>query len=55
MDRLKRGVFRSIVDLELTINRFAADINTDPGCSIGRRSMGLAGNKRGKQTLESIH
>jgi hypothetical protein len=55
IDRLKRGVFQPVVDLELTINRFAADINTDPGCLFGRRSRALAAIKRGKQTLESIH
>ena len=28
--RLKRGVFRSVVDLQLTINRFVAEANADP-------------------------
>jgi hypothetical protein len=28
--RLERGVFRSVVDLQVTINRFVADINADP-------------------------
>jgi hypothetical protein len=28
--RLKRGVFQSVVDLQLTINRFVADTNADP-------------------------
>lgn len=28
--RLKRGVFRSVVDLQEVINRFLADYNADP-------------------------
>jgi hypothetical protein len=28
--RLKRGVFQSVVDLQFTINRFVADINANP-------------------------
>ena len=28
--RLKRGVFKSVVDLQAAINRFVADTNTDP-------------------------
>jgi hypothetical protein len=28
--RLKRGVFRSVVDLQFAINRFVAEINADP-------------------------
>ena len=28
--RLKRGAFQSVVDLQLTINRFVADTNADP-------------------------
>src|SRR5213083_779171 len=28
--RLQRGVFRSVVDLQLAINRFVADTNADP-------------------------
>ena len=28
--RLKRGVFRSVVDLQAAINRFVAETNVDP-------------------------
>ncbi len=28
--RLKRGAFRSIIDLQVTINRSVADTNADP-------------------------
>ena len=28
--RLKRGVFQSVVDLQLAINRFVAETNADP-------------------------
>jgi hypothetical protein len=40
---LKRGVFRSVVDLQAAINRFVADTNADPAV------------KRGDQVLDSIH
>jgi hypothetical protein len=33
--RLKRGVFRSVVDLQLAINRFLADTTTIPNRSCG--------------------
>jgi len=33
--RLKRGVFRSVVDLQATINRFVAETNADPRPSHG--------------------
>ena len=55
--RLKRVVFRSVVDLQVAINRFDAETNAylkhfvwtaDP-------KRVLAAVKRGKQTLESIH
>jgi transposase len=32
--RLKRGAFQSVVDLQLTINRFVADTNADPKPSV---------------------
>jgi hypothetical protein len=55
--RLERGVFRSVVDLQLTINRFVADIIADPKPFVWTADPKrvLAAVKRGKQTLESIH
>ena len=50
--RLKRGVFQSVVDLQLTINRFVADTNADPSPSFGRpiqnasSPLSNAGSKR---------
>src|SRR3546814_15945424 len=35
--RLKRGIFRSLVDLQAAINRFVAEHNTDPKRSEERR------------------
>jgi DDE superfamily endonuclease len=55
--RLKRGVFRSLDDLKLAINRFVADTNADPKpfvCTADPHRV-LAAVKRGKQALESIH
>ena len=55
--RLKRGVFRSVVDLQAAINRFVDEHNVapkpftwtaDPDCII-------AAVRRGHQTLDSIH
>src|SRR5215216_4357825 len=55
--RLKRGVFRSVVDLQLAINRFVADTNADPKPFVWTADPKrvLAAIKRGKQTLESLH
>jgi len=55
--RLKRGVFRSIVDLQAAINRFIAEANDDPKPFVwtARPNAILAAVKRGRQTLESIH
>jgi hypothetical protein len=55
--QLKRGVFQSVVDLQLTINRFVADTNADPKPFVWTADPKrvLAAIKRGKQTLESIH
>ncbi len=36
--RLKRGVFRSIVDLQAAINRFLKEINNHPKLRVDRRS-----------------
>ena len=55
--RLKRGAFQSVVDLQLTINRFVADTNADPKPFVWTADPKrvLAAIKRGKQPLESIH
>jgi hypothetical protein len=49
--------FQSVVDLQLTINRFVADTNADPKPFVWTADPKRvpAAIKRGKQTLESIH
>jgi transposase len=55
--RLKRGVFRSIVDLQAAINRFLVEHNTDPKPFIWTADPNkiIAAVKRGHQVLDSIH
>jgi transposase len=55
--RLKRGVFRSVPDLQAAINRFLAETNNSPKPFVWTAdpSKVLAAVKRGKQTLESVH
>ena len=55
--RLKRGVFRSVSELEAAINRFLAETNADPTPFVwtARPNRILAAVKRGKEKLESIH
>jgi transposase len=55
--RLKRGVFRSIVDLQAAINRFLAEHNTDPKPFTWTADPDkiIAAVKRGHQVLDSIH
>ena len=55
--RLKRGVFRSVVDLQPAINRFIAGTNSNPKPFIWTANPNrvLAAVKRGKQTLKSLH
>jgi transposase len=55
--RLKRGVFRSVAELEDAINRFIDETNADPKPFVwtARPNRILAAVKRGKETLESIH
>ena len=55
--RLKRGVFRSILDLQTAINRFVAETNADPKPFVWTADPKrvLAAVKRGKQMLESLH
>jgi transposase len=55
--RLKRGVFRGVVDLQAAINRFLADHNLEPKPFIWKADPEkiIAAAARGHQTLESIH
>jgi transposase len=55
--RLKRGVFRSIVDLQAAINRFLAETNQQPKpfiCTADPDKI-IAAVDRGRQALGSIH
>jgi len=55
--RLKRGVFRSVADLQAAINRFVEETNSNPkpfGWAADPKHV-LAAVKRGKEKLESIH
>jgi transposase len=55
--RLKRGVFNSIVELQAAINRFIAETNNKPKPFIWTKSADaiLAAVQRGRQALEAIH
>ena len=55
--RLKRGVFRSLVDLQAAINRFIEENNADPKLFVWTADPNriLASVKRGQQALKSIH
>jgi transposase len=55
--RLKRGVFKGVVDLQAAINRFLADHNLTPKPFIWKADPEkiIAAAARGHQTLESIH
>ncbi len=55
--RLKRGVFRSIVDLQAAINRFLAETNADPKPFVwtAHPDRVIAAVQRGMQALESVH
>ena len=55
--RLKRGVFRSVVELQAAINRFLAETNDDPKPFIWTADPDqiIAAVKRGHQMLDSIH
>ena len=55
--RLKRGVLRALVDLQVAINRFLAETNSTPKpfVSTADPKRVLAAFKRGKEALESIH
>ncbi len=55
--RLKRGVFRSIADLQTAINRFLDETNDDPRPFIWTADPNkiIAAVRRGHQVLDSIH
>ena len=55
--RLKRGVFRCVVDLQATINRFVAETNLDPKPFTWTADPDkiIAAVHRGRQALDSIH
>jgi transposase len=55
--RLKRGVFRSIVELQAAINRFLQETNADPRPFTWTADPNniIAAVRRGFQTLDSLH
>ena len=55
--RLKRGVFRSVVDLQAAINRFLAETNAEPKpfTWTAYPDKIIAAVRRGHQVLDSIH
>ncbi len=55
--RLKRGVFRSVVDLQMAINRFVAEHNNSPKPFKWTADPDeiIAAVKRGYQALDSVH
>ena len=55
--RLKRGLFTSIVELQAAINRFIAETNDKPKPFVWSKSADaiLAAVHRGRQALEAIH
>ncbi|MBV9636293.1 MAG: IS630 family transposase, partial [Methylobacteriaceae bacterium] len=55
--RLKRGVFRSLVDLQAAIKRFVAETNHRPKPFIWTADPDkiIAAVSRGRQALDSIH
>jgi transposase len=55
--RLKRGVFRSVVDLQAAINRFVEETNAHPKPFVWTADPNkiIAAVKRGHQVLDSVH
>jgi transposase len=55
--RLKRGVFRSVVELQTAINRFIAEANQEPKPFVWTADPDkiIAALNRGHQVLDSIH
>jgi transposase len=54
--RLKRGVFRSVIDLQAAINRFIAEANHDPKPFLWTADPDkiIAAVNRGRQALDSV-
>jgi hypothetical protein len=55
--RLKRGVFRSVTDLQAAINRFLDDhnVHSKPFEWVADPDEIIAAVRRGHQALDSIH
>jgi hypothetical protein len=55
--RLKRGVFKGVVDLQAAINRFVDDHNQQPKPFVWTADPDkiIAAATRGHQVLDSIH
>ncbi len=55
--RLKRGIFRSLVDLQAAINRFLEETNDNPRPFVWTADPDsiIAAARRGHQALDSIH
>ena len=55
--RLRRGVFRSIFDLQVAINRYLAETNADPKPFVwtAHPDRVITAVERGKQALDSVH
>ena len=55
--RLKRGVFRSVVELQTAINRYLAEANQDPKPFVWTADPNkiIAAVERGREVLDSIH
>ena len=55
--RLKRGVFKGVVDFQVAISRFVADHNQRPKPFVWTADPDkiIAGAARGRQVVESIH
>ena len=55
--RLKRGVFRSVVELQTAVNRFVEETNAEPKPFVWTADPDkiIAAVKRGHQMLDSIH
>ena len=55
--RLKRGVFRSVVDLQAAINRYLDEANRHPKPFIWTADPDkiIAAVNRGREVLDSIH
>ena len=55
--RLKRGVFKSVTELQTAIDRFIADTNNNPKPFVWTKNPDkiIAAVRRGHQMLDSIH